>query len=278
MMIVEAASILEISVSGYYDWLHRDYEHHNGVIHTDQEIIIAVRDVIRLSNNYVSGALNIHRQLQNKGISVGHKRLVRLMRSNGIYHRYHRKYVATTNSNHCLPRADNLLKRQFNAFELNEAWCGDITYIPTDDGWLYMASVIDLKTRRLVGYSFAPTMTTELIISALHKAIRDEHPTPGTIFHSDQGSQYCSHRFQELLTAHGFTCSMSERGQCWDNAVAESFWATVKRETLPLSGSFSSRAVAKRTIQNWIYYYNGFRLHSSLGMKTPFRFRQELPK
>ena len=187
----------------------------------------------------------------------------------GIFHRYHRKYVATTDSNHNPARLPNLIDRQFNRYAI----CGDITYIPTDEGRLFMASVLDLASRCLVGYSFDSTMKTSLVVDALRMAIANEHPSPGLIFHSDQGSQYCSHVFQEFLLHQGISGSMSERGQCWDNAPAESFWATLKRETLPLSGCFSSRKEAQDTVTRWISYYNGTRPHSQLGMRSPYQFR-----
>lgn len=133
--------------------------------------------------------------------------------------------------------------------------------------------MLDLASRCLVGYSFDSTMKTSLVVDALRMAIANEHPAPGLIFHSDQGSQYCSHVFQEFLLRQGISGSMSERGQCWDNAPAESFWATLKRETLPLSGCFSSRKEAQDTVTRWISYYNGTRPHSQLGMRSPYQFR-----
>lgn len=247
MPLRRAVEMLEISVSGYYHWLKADNEHRNGVAYTDAQIITAVREEIKLANDYVSGAKFFYFRLKQCGLKVAFKRLVKLMRSNGIYHRYHRKYVTTTKSSYRLPHSDNLIKRDFNSFGIDEAWCADITYIPTDEGWLYLASVIDLKSRCLIGYSFDANMITDLISDALLKAIKELNPKYGAIFHSDQGSQYCSHKYQELLTSLGLRSSMSDRGECWGNAVAESFWATVKRENLPISGSFSSRALAKKS-------------------------------
>ena len=270
-----AIALLEVSVSGYYKWLLSDKEHKNGVIHSDIEVLIAVKDVIKDSNNTVPGAVRVHHELDKKGFKVSHKRLVEIMRANGIYHKYHRKYVVTTDSNHNLARAENRRNRQFNSFKKNEAWCGDITYIPTEEGWLYLASVVDIATRCLVGYKFGATMDTDLICNALLMAIKDENPSIGTIFHSDQGSQYCSHQFQELLVAMGLRTSMSRRGQCWDNAVAESFWATLKRECLPACGAFTTRSEGIKVIERWISYYNGFRPHSALGMKSPYQYRSQ---
>jgi transposase InsO family protein len=221
-------------------------------------------------------SVKFNHELNRKGFKVSHKRLVSIMRKNGFYHKYHRKYVVTTDSNHNLARAENLVNREFNSFKVNEAWCGDITYIPTDEGWLYLASVVDLCSRCLVGYKFGATMDTDLICGALLMAIKEENQTVGTIFHSDQGSQYCSYQFQELLKSKGFRCSMSRRGQCWDNAVAESFWATLKRECLPVNRKFSSRSEGIKKIINWISYYNGLRPHSSLGMLSLYQYRNRV--
>lgn len=247
----KAAALLRISTSGYYQWLKVDRYHRHGVHHSDAELLCHLRSVISRCGKQVPG-VSLYLALRQQGLSVGFKRLRRLLRSNGIFHRYHRRYVATTDSNHNLARLPNLIDRQFNRYAINQAWCGDITYIPTDEGWLFMASVLDLASRCLVGYSFDSTMKTSLVMDALRMAIANEHPAPGLIFHSDQGSQYCSHVFQEFLLRQGISGSMSERGQCWDNAPAESFWATLKRETLPLSGCFSSRKEAQDTVTRWI--------------------------
>lgn len=269
----KAAALLRISTSGYYQWLKVERYHRHGVHHSDAELLCHVRSVISRCGKQVPEVMRLYLALRQQGLSVGFKRLRRLLRSNGIFHRYHRKYVATTDSNHNLARLPNLIDRQFNRYAINQAWCGDITYIPTDEGWLFMASVLDLASRCLVGYSFDSTMKTSLVVDALRMAIANEHPAPGLIFHSDQGSQYCSHVFQEFLLRQGISGSMSERGQCWDNAPAESFWATLKRETLPLSGCFSSRKEAQDTVTRWISYYNGTRPHSQLGMRSPYQFR-----
>lgn len=219
-----------------------------------------------------------YRHLRKQGLSIDCKRLRRIMRDNGLYHRFHRKYVKTTDSEHQLSCADNLLNRRFDQFGINQAWCGDITYIPTKEGWLYLASVIDLGTRRLVGYSFGSRMTQALVIEALQRAYDNELPEKGCLFHSDRGSQYCSQAFQAMLQQYGFRSSMSRRAQCWDNAAAESFWATLKRETLPVTQCFHSRAEAQAQIQQWIFYYNGKRPHSKLGMMSPNEYFVSLLK
>ncbi|HIU73715.1 MAG TPA: IS3 family transposase [Candidatus Aphodousia faecipullorum] len=211
---------------------------------TDEFILTAVKSFIKQSRGYTPGLVSCYRHLRKQDLSIDYKRLRRIMRDNGLYHRYHRKYVKTTGSEHQLSCVGNLLDRRFNDFGINEAWCGDITYIPTKEGGLYLASVIDLGTRRLVGYSFGSRMTQSLVVEALQKAYDNELPEQGCLFHSDRGSQYCSQTFQAMLQEYGFCCSMNRRAQCWDNAAAESFWATLKRETLPVTQCFNFRAEA----------------------------------
>lgn len=203
----------------------------------------------------------MHHELKNKGFRVSHRRLVSIMRKNGIYHKYHRKYVKTTDNNHNLVKAEDLVKRKFDSFNVNEVW-------------LYLASVADLGSRCLVGYKFSPTMDTNLICDALMMAIRDENPAFGTIFHSELGSQNCSYQFQELLSSVRFRCSKSYRGQCWANAVAESFWSILKRVCLPINRKFTLRKEGISKISNRLLYYNGFTPHTALGMPSPYQYRK----
>lgn len=217
--------------------------------------------------------MRIYQALRNQGLSVDFKRLRRLLREHGIFHRYHDKYVSTTNSDHKMATVGNLLLRQFKVDELNKVWCGDITYLPTAEGWLYLASVIDLATRELIGFQFSTRLKTSIVVDALKSARKKHHPIAGCIFHSDQGSQYCSRLFRRELERARIMPSMSRRGQCWDNAAAESFWATLKRETLPPSECFASRADAEKKVRAWISYYNGRRPHSTLGGMSPHEYR-----
>lgn len=274
MSIKRATRLLGVSSSGFYQWLESDPAYRFGVAHSDQYILAQSKAVIATNKEAKCGLglLNIYQNLRDQGISISVPRLRHILRTHGIFHRWHRKFVKTTDSDHRLPRFPNLIERRFDEFGVNEAWCGDITYIPTEEGWLYLASVIDLKTRRLVGYCFSNRMSADIVIKALEMAIKAEKPAPGCIFHSDQGSQYCSNAFQAVLNKHGFRCSMSERGQCWDNAPAEAFWATLKRECLPWNECFSSRLEAQREIVSWIRYYNGKRPHSKLGGKSPMAY------
>ena len=277
--LAKACRLLEVSVSGFYSWNSSDPNHRNGIVHTDDFIVTTIKAFIQDDcYGHTPGLLTCYRFLRKQQISIDFKRLRRLLRDNGIVHRYHHKYVKTTDSEHQLAFAPNLLNRQFDNFGINQAWCGDITYIPTREGWLYLARVLDSGTRRLVGYCFGSRMTTNLITNALQMAYNNELPDAGCIFHSDRGSQYCSHEFQEVLQDYGFRCSMSRRAQCWDNAVAESFWATLKRETLPLSKAFNSRSEVCSVIQKWIFYYNGKRPHSKLGFQSPNEYFVSLLK
>ena len=159
-----------MSASGFYSWLKSDQQHRHGVVHTDEFILTAVKGFIKQSRGYIPGLMSCYRHLRKEGLSIDYKRLRRIMRDNGLYHRYHRKYVKTTDSEHQLSCASNLLDRRFDDFGINEAWYGDITYIPTKEGWLYLASVIDLGTRRLVGYSFGSRMTQSLFVEGLQKS------------------------------------------------------------------------------------------------------------
>lgn len=222
-----------------------------------------------LCKGYVPGLLVCYRYLRSKGISVSIPRLRRLLRSHGIFHRFHRKYVRTTDSNHDMPVMPNLLNRRFDGLGINEVWCGDITYIKTREGWIFVASVIDLGTRRVVGYRIADNMSAQLVIDAMRMAYENELLDAGCIFHSDRGSQYCSIAFQAMLQEYKMRSSMSGLGQCWDNAPSESFWATLKREVLPPSGQFDTKHEATKKIKEWMIYYNGARPHSKLNHKAP---------
>ena len=167
MPVTRACYLLGISVSGFYAWRNSDKEHRFGVVYTDAFILETLKAEIKtLTKNYIPGVLVCHRLLRQKGVSIDIKRLRRLMRADGLFHRFHHKFVCTTNSEHDLPKALNLLDRRFDEFGINEAWCGDITYIPTLEGWLSLAGVIDLGTRRLVGYCFDKRMTQQLVINA----------------------------------------------------------------------------------------------------------------
>jgi putative transposase len=222
------------------------------------------------------GAPRIHAALKDKGFQVGRHRVARLMSQQGICVRPRRRFKTTTDSNHPFPIAENLLKRNFMATEPDKAWVADMTYIPTAQGWLYLAVIIDLFSRRVVGWSMAEHMRVELVTSALQAALGHRvAAASGLIFHSDRGSQYASHDYRRALQAANISCSMSRKGNCWDNAVAESFFGTLKTEFIHTQ-NFANREDAKTAIVEWIeVFYNRQRIHSTLDYRSPIQFEQE---
>ena len=197
------------------------------------------------------------------------------MRENGWRAKAARKYKATTNSNHRLPVAPNLLQQNFLASRPNEKWVSDITYCWTEEGWLYLAVVMDLYSRKVVGWAMSERMTKKLVIDALQMAIWNRRPSQGLIIHSDRGSQYCTHEYQGILNRHGFICSMSKRGDCYDNAAMESWNHSFKVEAIH-GEKFSTRDLAKKHVFEYIeIYYNRKRLHSMLGYKSPASFENK---
>jgi transposase InsO family protein len=214
----------------------------------------------------------IWKELVTKGVRVGKDRIQKLMKLHGIKARGKRRYVVTTDSKHNLPIAANLLDRNFQPEQPNAVWTGDITYIPTDEGWLYLAGVIDLHSRHVVGWSMAPHMQTSLVADALRMAWYRRHPGPGLIFHSDRGSQYCSHEFQAVLTGYGMRSSMSRKGNCWDNAPTESFFNSLKNERVH-GTRYDTRDEAIADVFDYIEpFYNRKRQHSTLGYVSPVKF------
>jgi putative transposase len=199
----------------------------------------------------------------------------RLMRENGIRARHKRRYQATTDSKHRLPVAPNLLNRNFAPPAPNQSWSADITYIWTDEGWLYLAVVLDLFNREVVGWSIKPRMTTDIVLDALTMAWFRRQPAAGLIHHSDRGSQYASHAFQGRLAEYGMVCSMSRKGNCWDNAPAESFFNSLKNERVH-GTRYTTREDARADLFDYIeVFYNRSRRHSTLGYHSPVQFLQD---
>lgn len=200
---------------------------------------------------------------------VNHKRVERIMSVNGIRSRVSKKYKATTNSNHRLPVAENIIARNFAVDKPNEKMVSDITYLWTDEGWLYIAGIMDLCGQKIIGLSMGERMTKDLVINALNDAYNRSGRPSGTILHSDRGSQYCSHEYQYILNKYGFICSMSRKGNCWDNAPMESFWGKLKCECL-YGSSYKTREEARAAVFEYIeIFYNRERIHASNGYKTP---------
>jgi putative transposase len=240
----------------------------------DNEKISSEIKAIHKRSRQVYGILKITEALRFKGYRVNHKRVARLMRKLGIKSKVARKFRATTDSNHCLPVAENLLNREFHAEKRNQKWVSDITCVSSDEGWLYIAGVMDLCGQPLIGLSMSNRMTRELVINALDNAYKHAAKPKGVLIHSDRGSQYCSYDYQAYLKSHGFICSMSRKGDCWDNAPMEAFWGKMKTEWLA-GRKFKTLAEAKAAVFEYVeIFYNRQRIHQSNGYLTPEAYYQ----
>lgn len=258
------AKILNVSKSGFYAYLNRPKS--NREIENDR-LLEKIKAIHKRSHG-IYGYPRITKELQSDG-APSKNRVYRLMKKNGIKSKTVRKYKATTNSNHNLPVAENLLNREFTAEMPNQKWVSDITYIPTDEGWLYLAGVMDLCGRAIVGFSMAEHMKKSLVIKALNQAIGRTGAKEGLLVHSDRGVQYASLEYQKLLKKNGFICSMSRKGNCYDNAPMESFWGKLKQEWL-YGRRFKTRIEAKIAIFEYIeVFYNRQRIHSSSEYRVP---------
>lgn len=265
---------LEVSRSGYNDWLSRGRGSR-----ADSDAALAARiRVVHAQSRGAYGSPRVTAALQGQGERVNEKRVARVMRDNAIRGRARQKYRATTDSSHGLPVAKNVLKRRFNPPQANRVWASDITAIRTDEGWLYLAVVIDLCTRQVVGFSQAEHMRAQLVHEAFLMAYWRYKPPKGLLFHSDRGSQYCERAFRKLLKGLGIKQSMSRKGNCWDNAVSESFFRSLKVEEV-FERRYATRREAKAAIGNYILgFYNPVRLHSTLGYQSPNAFARSLAK
>jgi transposase InsO family protein len=271
---VEAAcEALAVSRSGYYAWLHRPQ---SARAQRRQELVEKIQ-AVHQDNRKAFGSPRVYRALAAQGVAVCENTVARVMREQKIRAKSKKKFVPkTTDSTHDRPVAANLLNRQFDVALPDTAWVVDITYIPTEEGWLYLAGVMDLCTRKIVGWSMADHMRTDLVADALQMAVARRSPGAGLLHHSDRGVQYASEDYQHLLERHKMRCSMSGRGDCWDNAVMESFWGTLKTE-LVHHEQYATRAEARASIFEYIeVFYNRKRLHSSLGYKSPEAFEASL--
>jgi putative transposase len=261
---------LEVSTAGYYAWQRRS----TSAREQRRDVLVVEIRAIHAEVKARYGSPRIHAELAARDQKCSVNTVAKLMRANGIAAKTARKFRCTTDSNHDLPVADNRLDRQFNPCGANEAWVADITYIPTQEGWLYLAAVEDLYCRRVVGWSMANDLESRLVVDALELAVQRRLPAEGLLAHSDRGSQYASEHYQLLLEKHGITCSMSRRADCWDNAPMESFFASLKKE-LVHGAHFASRAEARAAIVEYIeVFYNNQRRHSSLGYVAPAEYEQ----
>ena len=257
--------VLSVSRSGYYAWRkspESKRKQSNGTLRKK------IRAVHRDSGESY-GSPRVYKALKKQGETCSENRVARLMREDGLKAKTKKRFKATTNSKHNLPVAPNLLNRDFSPQEPNRVYAGDITYIWTTEGWLYLAVVIDLFSRSVVGWAMDNRMTRQLVMDALTMAVQRRRPPSGAIFHSDRGSQYASSDFQSLLSKYGMLCSMSRKGNCWDNAPVESFFGSLKQE-LVFHEKYPTRFHARQSIFDYIErFYNRRRLHSTLGYKSP---------
>lgn len=264
--------VLEVSRSGYYAWQKRQSHPPSDRARRRQELMQKIKAVYQ-QNRQVYGSPRVYRELKAQGESVCENTVAKLMKDNGIRSIIRRRFrIRTTDSDHAHPVAPNVLERRFEQDLPNQAWAADITYIPTAQGWLYLAAVIDLCSRKIVGWAMADHLRAELCTDALDMALRRRRPPEGLVHHSDRGVQYACGDYRDLLQEHGITCSMSGRGDCYDNAVIESFFKTLKAELI-YQQEYQTREQAGRSIFEYIEaFYNRQRRHSSLGYVSPAEF------
>ena len=261
---------LAVSRAGFYAWQRRPPAPRTRV---DERLGLEIA-TIHAESRRRYGSPRIHAELAARGCRTSRKRVARLMRTRGLAARRRRRFRVTTQSRHPFPIAPNILARQFERAGPDQAWVTDITYIPTSEGWLYLAVILDLYSRFAVGWAMSERITDDLTLDALGMALARRCPPQGLLHHSDRGSQYASGDYQKLLERHGIVCSMSRRGDCWDNAVAESFFGTLKVE-LVHDAAWETRTTARTELFEYIeVFYNGQRRHSALGYLSPRAFEQ----
>jgi len=260
--------VMLVSASGYYDWCQRGPSvQAQARAQLDADVRVAFE-----AQKARAGAPRLTLQLKSQGCRAGRNQVAASLRRQGLRARAARKFKATTNSNHALPVAENLLNQDFTAQRCDEKWAADITYVGTEEGWLYLAVVLDLYSRKVIGWSMSERMTTRLTCDALRMALSRRCWPRGVIVHSDRGSQYCAQEYRAVLTANELQCSMSARGNCYDNAAVESWNHSLKVEAVH-GERFLTRAQAKKQLFDYIeVYYNRQRLHSSLGYLSPEQF------
>ena len=264
--------VLGVKSNNYYSYQKRKAQRPFDTTH--QEMLEWVKDIAKFSDN-TYGARRIQKTLNALSFPVSRRKAAQLMKEAKVWVRYKKKYKATTNSEHNKPVYANELEQAFDVQQPNQAWVQDITYIWTSEGWLYLAIVIDLYSRKVVGWSMGTRMKAQLVCDALTMAIWQRKPKAGLIVHSDQGVQYASHQYRRLLKQHGFVGSMSKKGCCWDNAVAESFFGSLKQERVHWR-NYQTRYAAQQDVLNYItMWYNSQRLHSYIDYQSPNNFESK---
>ena len=270
--VTRMCALLTVSRSGFVQWLNRGQSKRQIANESLDAKVYALHSIQRRG----AGRPRLVKALHSAGFTVGHERVRQSLLRQGLRTVYKRAYKVTTDSDHALTIAKNHLDRQFNEWPLNRAWVGDITYISTAEGWLYLAVVIDLCSRKVVGWSMSSRINAQLTIDALMSAFGQRNPPPGLIMHTDRGSQYASEGYRQALKKYGMKASMSRKGNCWDNAVAESFFKTLKVEQI-YQTHYRTRDHARLDIVNWIEgFYNESRMHSANDNKTPNQLEREL--
>lgn len=268
--VSDLCRVLKVQRSGYYAWLERE---ESARAKDDRVLAVEVAAVFAESKKRY-GSPRVHRELRKRGRQVGRHRIARLMREHRLRARTRRKFVRTTHSNPGQQTPPNVLNRDFSPEAPDRVWAGDVTYLPTREGWLYLAVLLDLYSRRVVGWAMSEHNDEALTLAALRMAIDQRQPAPGLMHHSDRGTTYASGTYQDVLAKHGFVCSMSRKGNCWDNAVVESFFSSLDIEC-ENGDMFSSRAAARREVTDYILgFYNPTRLHSTLGYLSPMEYER----
>ena len=264
--------VLRVSRSGYYLWKRRVPSARSV---RQATVVSEMKRIHSERHKDVYGSPRMHQELLGRGYELCETTVAKLMQQEGLRASTSRRFrVRTTDSNHSHAVADNVVNREFDRDESNEVWVSDLTYIPTDSGWFYLVVIIDLYSRKVVGWSMSHEMTTDVFLSALEMALVRRGTPSGLTHHSDRGSQYCSVAFQSALRRHRISCSMSRKGNCWDNAVAESFFATLKKE-LVHQGRYASHEEARASIFEYIeVFYNRVRRHSALGGVSPEQYEE----
>jgi len=269
--VVALCRALGVSRGGYYSWLSRPESQKT---RKDRQLLLWIRASFRESRNRY-GSPRVHAQLREEGIACGRHRVARLMRQDRLQARPRRRFKTTTQSAHSQAVAANELKRQFKVATLDTCWAADITYIWTREGWVYLAVLLDLCSRRVVGWAISDRLTEELTLRALDQALAHRRPAAGLLHHSDRGSQYAAREYRQRLADSGLRASMSRRGDCWDNAVVESFFSSLKTELFAGRRWPATRQEARREIFDYIeIFYNRQRRHSALGYLSPSRFEK----
>jgi transposase InsO family protein len=268
------AEVMGVSRSGYYAWQDRG-ESARG--RANRDLAEAIR-VIQEKVKYRYGSPRVTAELRRAGMAVGHNRVARLMAHNGLQARTKRRFRCTTKAAEGRPVAENLLSRNFKVSRANAVWASDVTYIATSEGWLYLAVILDLCSRRVVGWAMSSRLTTDLVLRAFGMAVLNRNPPQGLMFHSDRGSQYTSKAFCKALERRRMIQSMSRRGNCWDNAPSEAFFARLKNELMD-GKAFAGRRAAQSAIFEYMeVFYNRQRLHSSLGYLTPVEYEEAISR